>query len=189
MEVSIMDTECKISIQSFKGVVGIICKSKNLDTMANGIVQFLCAKMDLKGSAIFFYNSELHELETLATFGLSSTYLTKGIITVDKSFFAANLEGKISVCTEKDINTSLQYPEKAKKEGIASIVSVPIIYLDEFLGVFRLYHSVQCTPTEDDLVSLSILGHCIGLAMTSNRLLNATQTISDLLNDVLPVAD
>ena len=181
-----MNAECKVSIQTFKGVVGITCKSKNLDAMANGIVQFLCAEMDLKGSAVFFYNSDLHELETLATFGLSSNYLTKGIITVDQSFFAANLEGKISVCTEEDMSTSLQYPEKAEKEGIASIVSVPIMYLDEFLGVFRLYHGVQCIPTEDDIVSLSILGHCIGLAMTNNRLLNATQAISDLLKEVLP---
>jgi|SaaInl7_200m_RNA_FD_contig_91_204113_length_1554_multi_3_in_0_out_0_1 signal transduction protein with GAF and PtsI domain len=182
-----MESECKISMQTFKSAVSIICKSTNLDAMANGLVQFFCADMNMKGSAIFFYNSEFHELEALATFGLSSTYLTKGIITVDKSFFSANLEGKISVCAEDRINTSLQYPEKAKKEGISSIVSVPIIYINEFLGVLRFYHGKPCAPTEDDIVTLSILGRCIGLAMTNNRLLNAGQTIMEVLEDVLPL--
>jgi signal transduction protein with GAF and PtsI domain len=182
----VMDTESKVNIKTFKKAVGIICEAASLDVMANDLVQFLYADMALKGSAVFFYNAEFKELEALAAFGLSSSYLTKGIITVDKSFLSANLEGKISVCADLSSATSLQYPEKAKEEGIASIISVPIISLGEFLGVLRFYHGEAWTPSEEDLNSLSILGYCMGIAMTNNRLLNATLSISELLDNVLP---
>jgi signal transduction protein with GAF and PtsI domain len=186
MEVFTMNDKTKINIVTFKHAVAITCESENIDAMANGLVQFLYADLGLKGSGIFFYNADDKELEMLATFGLSSSYLTKGIITVDKSLFSANLKGNIAFCADVSKDKSLQYPEKAKEEGILSIISVPIMFLGEFLGVLRLYHGEPWTPSLEDLGSLSILGYCIGIAMTNNRLLNATTTIAELIDNVLP---
>jgi len=46
--------------------------------------------------------------------------------------------GPIAICDVSD-DPRIQYPEIAKKEGIASILSVPIIVGDEAIDAIRVY--------------------------------------------------
>jgi signal transduction protein with GAF and PtsI domain len=80
-----MSAEAKINIETFKAVTKAIARSRNLDIMTNHLTQLLVAALDIKGCAIYFLNPETRELEMLASFGLSTNYLTKGPILADKS--------------------------------------------------------------------------------------------------------
>jgi signal transduction protein with GAF and PtsI domain len=180
-----MASKSKMNMEAFKKAVRLVCQADSLDTMANGVVQLIAAEMGFKGSAVFFLNPDYKELEMLASFGLSPTYLTKGTISADKSF-AQNLKGELFFSSDVTKDKSVQYPEKAKQEGIASIVSVPIIFSGDVLGVLRIYHGKVWTPSEEDMDSFATLGLAIGTAMAGSRLLNALQTVAEVTANVLP---
>jgi signal transduction protein with GAF and PtsI domain len=174
-----MAAETRINIEIFKTVTKAIAESDNLDIMANHLAQLLVATLDIKGCAIFVLEPESKELEILASFGLSPKYLSKGPIQADKSF-AMNLEGK---------PVDLQYPAEAKIEGIGAIVSIPILFLHEVIGVLRLYHPDIWRISEQDLDSLILLAENIGLAMSYTRLHNAMQSITEVVNRALPMGE
>ena len=78
----------------------------------------------------------------------------------------------------------LQYPEAARKEGIGAILSIPIIFLGDVIGVLRLYHHKTWDVSGTDVDSLLVLGEIIGLAMRYTSLLNAAQTFSEVLRNL-----
>ena len=180
-----MSVPNKIDMETMKKAIRVASESESLDDMANGIVQLLVADLAVKGCAIFFLNPDFKELEMLATFGLSPSYLTKGTLSADKSF-ADNLKWKPFFCEDVSKEKSVQYPEKAREEGIVSIVSVPIIFAGDVLGVLRLYHGETWRPSQEDMDSLEVMAFTMGTAMASTRLLNAVQTIAEVTANVLP---
>ena len=180
-----MDTEKKVTMETLKTVTKAIAESDSLDTMSNSLAQLLTAALKIKGSAIFFLNPEAKELEVLASFGLSPNYLTKGPLLADKSM-ADSLKGKPVIISDVSKYSNLQYPEEAKKEGIKAIISIPIAFSHEIIGVLRLYHHEIWDLCEEDIDSLKLLSANIGLAMAYTRLLNAVQSISEIASSVLP---
>ena len=180
-----MSEKAKISIETFKTVIKAIAESDNLDIMTDHLTQLLTAALDIKGSTIFILNPESNELEILASFGLSPKYLSKGPILADKSI-AANLKGEPLIVPDVSKNENIQYPEEAKKEGISSILSIPIVFMGEVLGALRLYHYETWHIPEQDLDSLCLLAENIGLAMTYTRLSNAIQSITETITMALP---
>jgi len=180
-----MSTEDRITIETFKAVTKAIAQSDNLDIMTNHLAQLLVAALDIKGCAIFILDPETTELEILASFGLSPKYLTKGPVAADKSL-AANLKGTPVIVADVSKDENIQYPEEAKKEGIAAIASVPIVFLNEVLGALRLYHHDVWHISDQDLDSLHLLAENVGLVLTYTRLLNAIQSITEVINMALP---
>ena len=179
-----MSTEVKVTLGTLKAVTKAIAGSDSLDTMCNRLAQLLVSALNIKGCAIFFLNPEAKELEILASFGLSPGYLTKGPLLADKSI-ALNLEGKPVIIADVSKDRSLQYPEEARKEGISAVVSVPIAFSNEIIGVLRLYHHAVWNLSGEDLESLQLLAGNVGLAMAYTRLLNAVQSISEVTKSVL----
>ena len=181
-----MPAEEKIDIDLFKVVFKAMAQSDNLEIMANHLTQLLVATLEMKGCSIFAINPETEELEVLASFGLSMSYVHKGPILKDKSI-GATLEGKPVIIRDINKTDRLQYPEDAKKEGIGAIASIPIMLYGEPIGALRLYHSEAWDISERDLDSLLLLGEIVGLAMIYTRNLNVLQTIKGAIDDVHPI--
>jgi signal transduction protein with GAF and PtsI domain len=179
-----MDAESKFTIDTFRSITGAIGGTDSLDSMTSLLTQLLVTRLGIKGCIIFFLNPDAGELEILSSFGLSPGYLTKGPVSAFKSI-GDILEGGPAVVTDVGKDTSLQYPEEAKKEGIRTIVSVPIIFSKQTMGVLRLYHHEVWEISEEDLASLHILAEVIGLALSYTRLLYAVQAIAETTKTVL----
>ena len=180
-----MAGEDKITIDVFKIVAKVVAESDNLTTMASNLTQLLVAALEIKGCAVFVLNLEREELELLASSGLSTGYLSKGPIQADKSV-GCTLKGEPVVIRDIAQSNRLQYPAAAKKEGIGAIVSMPIFFLKEVIGVLRLYHHQAWDISDRDVESLLILGEQIGLAMMFSRLLNAMQAVRESFKDLPP---
>jgi GAF domain-containing protein len=104
----------------------------------------------------------------------------------DKSIAAA-LKGEAVIIKDISKDKRLQYPKEAAKEGIASILSIPIVFSSEILGVLRLYNHDVWEISERDVDSLLVLAEHIGLSLRYTRLLNALQSIKVAIQD-LPLA-
>jgi signal transduction protein with GAF and PtsI domain len=178
-----MPAEEKIDIDLFKIVFKAMAQSDNLEIMANHLTQLLVAALEMKGCTIFAINPETEELEVLASFGLSMNYVHKGPLLKDKSI-GATLKGEPVVIRDIDKTDRLQYPDDAKKEGIGSIVSIPIKFYDKVIGVLRLYHHEVWDISEKDVDSLFVLTRNIGLAMAYTRVLQAVKEVKYTIDDV-----
>jgi transcriptional regulator with GAF, ATPase, and Fis domain len=180
-----MNTEIKIGMKTFKAVTKAIAHSDNLETMSSHLTQLLVAGLDIKGCAIFVLNPDSQELEILASYGLSVKYLTKGPLSTPRSI-TETFAGQTVVIPDVSAGSQLQYPQEAEKEGICAIVSLPIVFGDEVIGVLRLYHHEIWQVSEEDLDSLTHLSDNIALAMTYTRLLNGFQAVAEVLEQALP---
>jgi transposase len=105
----------------------------------------------------------------LALEALSDQYVVKGPLSADKSI-SETLLGKPVIIEDAASDPRVQYPKEAKREGIASIISVPILLRGRTLGVLRLYTPVPCKFTEDDVEFLSAIANQSGLAIESAKM-------------------
>jgi len=178
-----MSVKDKIDMNIFQVVIKAIAESNNLSIMADHLTHLLVNALEIKACTIFALNVDTEELEVLATFGLSTDYTNKGPLLADKST-GCTLRGEPVLIKDVRDTELLQYPEEAKEEGIGSIVSIPILFYGfygESIGVLRLYHHEVWDISDSDVESLVILGENIGLAMMYTRLVNALQSIQEIM--------
>ena len=181
-----MSQETKITIETFKTVIKAIAQSHNLDIMTNHLAQLLVGALDIKACAIYVLDLETKQLELVASFGLTTKYLSKGPILAEKSI-AASVKGEPVIVADVSKDPNIQYPEEAQKEGIAAILSIPIMVSGGVLAVLRLYHHETWHISDQDLDSLHLLADFVGLAMTYTSLLNAVYSIDEVIHMGLPV--
>ena len=178
-----MDTADKIALSTITVVNQAITESDNLETMCTHLTQMLVAALEIKGCVIFILNPESQELENLASFGLSISYLNKGPVLTNKSI-ANSIKGKPVIIQDINQSDKLQYPENAKAEGIGAIVSMPIKFRGSVIGALRLYHHKAWDVSERDITFLQCLSDHIGLAMTYTRLSNALQIVKEAVTGI-----
>ena len=178
-----MAIEDKIDIDIFKAVNRAIGESDNLELMAAHLAQLLVGTLEIKGCTLFVLDPGTGELEVLASFGLSPGYMNKGPVLFSASVHSELKREPIVVCDIAQTDR-LQYPQQAVEEGIAAIVSVPIVFNDKSIGVLRLYHHAPWEVSERDLDSLAVLAENVGLAMMYTRLHNAMGAMKHTINEV-----
>jgi len=180
-EESAMNSETKINMDAFKTVSKAIAFSSDLEQMASHLALLLTGALEIKACAIFALDPETRNLGRLASYGLSPRYLTKGPLLADRST-AANLKGESVIIQDARNDNRIQYPSQAEEEGIASMVSIPIVVSEDVLGVVRLYHQEIWKVSEQDLDSLILLAVFIGLAMIHVSLVGAITTIDEVIH-------
>jgi len=178
-----MSTEDKISIEIFKVVTRAIAKSDNMEIMTQQMAHLLVGALEIKGCTLFVLNPGTDELESVASSGLSMEYMHKGPVFSEKGIVCSK-DGEAVIVADVSQSDLLQYPEEAIREGIAAIISVPIIFLDRFIGCLRLYHHEIWHISEGDIDSLKLLGENVGLGLVYNRVLNALQAVKYTVDDI-----
>ncbi|MCK4509403.1 MAG: GAF domain-containing protein, partial [Desulfuromonadales bacterium] len=112
--------------------------------------------MQVKASALRLRNETTHELELIATTGLSDKFLAKGQPHTDQSI-SATLAGKPVLITDTASDPRLEYPVETVAEGIASILSMPIVARQRVIGVLRLYSAEKRQYSQEEITFLSAL--------------------------------
>ncbi len=181
-----MQHDQKLDLKKYKLIVDTIFDATNPTILGSQMTHLLVMTMGIKGASIFVVNSATEELEILATEGLSIDYVNKGPILVDKSIkLPSNLKPVLIADTED--SDQLQYPEKAKKEGVRSIVSIPINLKGKIIGALRIYHSEPWEITDQELSYLELMTRCIGMALRYFRLASVIQCTKDTMKAIHPI--
>ncbi len=130
--------------------------------------------MQVKASALRLRNETTHELELIAATGLSEKFLTKGKPHTDQSI-AATLAGEAVLVLDTANDPRLEYPAETVAEGIASILSLPIIARQRVIGVLRLYSGERREFSQEEISFLSALAEISGVAIMNARLYEQTR--------------
>ena len=146
-----------------------LSKSRDPEEIIRMTVESIQSSLDIKGCALFLINRRSKELEVAASKGLSSEYLSKGPVSALHSIADSLKDGPIAVYDVSD-DPRIQYPDAAKKEGITSILSVPIMVGDEAIGAIRAYTSEKWEFTLDDVNFVQALAQIAGILIEMTRL-------------------
>ncbi|NOZ03105.1 MAG: GAF domain-containing protein [FCB group bacterium] len=134
-----------------------------LDLIVKNAVEFL----HLKAGAISLWNKQENRLEMIAHLNLSREFLDKGPVYADRSMPRALTTRKPVIIPNINHDSQLQYPEACKREGIKAILSIPIIFKDDVIGVLRLFDSKPRVFSAEEVEFMTALAEMGGIAINN----------------------
>ena len=155
--------------KSFKDMSKIINSSLNLKEVLDLITKNITRVLNVKACTLFLLDKERKRLKVSATFGLSEAYLKKGTLDADKSI-TDSLEGNAVLIYDVQEDSRIQYPEEAMREGISSILSVPIPVKGTVIGVLRIYAAQPYRFSDNEIEFVSGLAEMGGIAIVNARM-------------------
>ena len=158
-----------INYETLIKITGAISATRDPEDVVVLTVESVKTAMDVKGCTLFLVDRTTEELKIAGSYGLSRNYLDKGPISSLKSIAESLKEGPVAIYDVSD-DPRLQYPEEAKKEGIASILSVPITVHDRVIGALRVYTSEPWEFTLEDVNFVHAVAQIVGMAIDLCRL-------------------
>jgi signal transduction protein with GAF and PtsI domain len=176
------------TLMSFREAVKAINSTLELEQVLNLLVSNMAQAMDLKACAIRLLDPKKRTLELVASHGLSEKYLSKGPVDADKSIVDAMAGETVSVFNATE-DPRLQYQKEAAKEGIGSIISVPLSIKGQAIGVLRLYTSEPRDLSEEEVTSAEALAETGAIAIENARMYERIkQDYEKVMSDVYQFA-
>jgi len=158
-----------LNYETILKITSAISSTRDPEEVVLVTVESVKHAMDVKGCALFLTDRKEDELKLGAAFGLSDEYLDKGPVSALKSIAASLQDGPVAIFDVTD-DPRLQYPEAAVKEGIASILSVPILSQGSALGALRLYTAEPWKFTLEDVNFVQAVAQIAGMAIEMCRM-------------------
>jgi len=172
-----------INYETMIRITKVIAHSRDPEEVVLITVEGIKTALDAQGCALFLVNRKTHELEMAASYGLSDEYINKGPLSALQSIAQSLEDGPVAIFDVSD-DPRIQYPEEAKKEGIASILSVPIIIRGKLAGALRVYTSEPWEFTLDDVNFVQALAQIAGMAVEMSRLYQGQKEAIDILKSM-----
>jgi signal transduction protein with GAF and PtsI domain len=164
-------------IESLLRVSETVSSNKYIEEMLNLIVK-LCADMiNASVCSIMLVDETKQELVIKAARCSNEEYLKKPPVKIHQSLLGRVIRDRQMVMI-RDVaeEPEYQYPELAKKEGLRSLVAMPLIVKDQAIGVINCYTSLGHQLSKEEIQMLSSIGHQAGLAIENTRL--AAETLA-----------
>ena len=191
-----MSTKEKNYLRGFQEISRTVSSSLAVDKVMDLMVNMMVKIMNLKGCSIRLVNPRTNTLDLVASAGLSKKYLQKGLVEMDKSITEA-LTGRPVAIYDASTDPRMQYPQEAKEEGIASLLSIPMVVKGRVMGVMRLVTAEPREFTLDEVDFACAIAEFGGQAIINAQLyetrlkelefLKALQQVSKAINSTLDV--
>ncbi len=166
-------------------------REEALDTLVSGCAHVLKAK----GCSVRILDEKRELLELGTAYGLSEEYLGKGPVELAKAPLDRDaIQGKVVQIADCSRERCMLYPEQAAREGIHSMLIVPLRVKDRIIGVLRVYGAEVHEFAPQEVVTAATLAAQGGNMLEKFRireerqaLATVAQAISSSLNldDVL----
>lgn len=152
----------------------------NVEEVLRTIVEGAAIAANAKACALMLLSPDRQSLRHAVSHGLSEWYVRKGPVSVDISIAEA-LKGNAVEVLNAPEDDRIQYPEEAKKEGITSILCIPVTLREEVIGVIRLYTAEQRHFDMDDIYFLGAVANLGAIALEKARLYQSLKEHYDAL--------
>lgn len=122
--------------------------------------------MGVKACSIKLLDKQKKRLEFASTYGLSEDYVAKGSVDIEKSPINRKIiQGSFFSIGKIDEQDYFQYPEDIRKEGIASMICLPLRVERMVLGVFCVYSDIFYFFEESDITFFALMADLTALAI------------------------
>ncbi len=161
-----------VEARYFQGLYEVAAAMNSVHTASEvlrTIVKSITQAMEVKACSLLLLSPNRKSLRHAAVYGLSRKYIGKGSISADKSI-SETLLGKTVFINDVNTDEQIQYREQAKKEGIVSILAVPVILKNKVIGTMRIYSGEPRTFSEADSYMLRAAANLGAIALENARL-------------------
>ena len=140
------------------------------DDVLYTIVRALCGAAGARGCSLMLLTSDGKQLIHDVACGLSDRYIHKGPVNVDAAIAEA-LSGRPMAILDATCDSRVQYGIQAKREGIVSILSLPLIQRGDVIGIVRIYTSEQRKFSAEETEFFNALANLGAVALGRAKLL------------------
>ena len=154
--------------ESVYHITSVLNSARDSRALLLSIVESVAEAMGAKACSLMLLTIERDVLLHTVAYGLSDWYLRKGPVAVGK-ILSDVLEGKPVAVLDAITDERVLYREQAKKEGIASMLSVPMRLRGEVIGVLRIYTAKPYRFTKDDIHFVETVGNLGAVALENLR--------------------
>lgn len=169
-----MEDTKDIYYQSLFELAAALNSARAPEAVLQSIVEGVAKTMGSKGCSLMLLSPDRKVLLHTVAYGLSDWYVRKGPVSADKSISEA-LAGRPIAVFDAAGDLRIQYRDQAKKEGIASILSVPMTLREEIIGVIRVYTAERRSFTVDDMYFVGGVANLGAIALENARLYEAVK--------------
>lgn len=162
--------------QSLYRIAQALNSTLNLEELLNKLLEATVVELGLKAASIRLLDPRNKLLKLVAAYGLSEAYLDKGDIHIEKSPIDNRvLMGETVVLYDVAKEPGFEYPKAATREGIRSVLVVPLLLRERALGVMRVYSSQPRSFGNVATTFLTSVASLVALSIENAELYSALQ--------------
>ncbi|HYA11846.1 MAG TPA: GAF domain-containing protein [Thermodesulfovibrionales bacterium] len=158
-----------------------LISSYDLEATLNVLARNVVEIIGVKGCTIRLLDEKTKTLQIGAAYGMPKSYLERGPVLLEKHPIDQKvLEGEC--VSTKDITKEphVLYLEEAKKVGIKSAMSCPLMVHEKAIGVIRLYASETHDFTDEEIKTIRILASLGGVLVDRAKIWKQMQSLIEI---------
>lgn len=173
----------RIHLEEFKTISRAIITYEDLNLLLNHSVEGIARAFKGKGCSIMLFDEREQQLFRVSSYGISEEYLSKGPLPVDEKY-SAFVTGEPVFIEDMQKDPRVKYPDAAAREGLVSMLSVPIKCRERVTGIIRMYNAESWALHEDDLDSFCLLAEHLGCVIENHGLKNFLEQVKMALGNL-----
>ncbi len=171
-----------LQVETLSQVSETVASNRLIKDVLELLVTMTAQMMNSKICSIMLLDEASGELRIAATQSLSEQYRRKPNLKVGQSIIGRAVKDRrpiivLDVSTERDY----MYPEMAKKEGLCSLLSVPMMVRDKALGVINSYTSTPHVFTGEEVKLLQVIANQAAIAIEHTTLIEKSHEMQEAL--------
>lgn len=171
-----------VQVETLSQVSETVVSNRLLDDVLQLIVAMTAQMMNSKICSIMLLDQDKEELRIAATQSLSEQYRRKPNLKLGQSISGrAVLERRPIIVPDVTQDSDYMYPEMAKKEGLCSLLSVPMLIRDKAVGVINSYTSAPHAFTQEEVKLMQAIANQAAIAMEHATLLEKSFEMQEAL--------
>ena len=157
--------------ESLVKVGQIINSTLNLDDALQSVTREACQLMSAKMSSLMLLDESREWLDLRASSGAGRAYVRKPRLATAESLLGTVVRRRKPL-QEENVQTSTRYQhvEVARREGLVSLLSVPLLFGGRALGTLNVYTAESHSFSNEEIRILSALAELSAIAIEKARL-------------------
>jgi signal transduction histidine kinase len=168
--------------ESLASVSRTINSTLNLDEALRAITREACVLMRARMCSLMMLDGSREWLELRASHGAGEAYVKKPRLSVEESFLGVVVRRKKAMQLE-NVQTSSHYQnvELARREGLISLLSVPLLFAGQAVGTLNVYTGQSYNFSNEEVRILGALAELSAIAIEKARLYERVVDVEEQL--------
>jgi signal transduction histidine kinase len=157
--------------ESLASVSRTINSTLNLDEALRAITREACELMCARMCSLMMLDENREWLDLRASYGAGPAYIKKPRLSLEESLLGVVVRRKKPLqVSNVQASTHYQNVEVARKEGLISLLSVPLLFAGEAIGALNVYTGRPYNFSNEEIRILSALAELSAIAIEKARL-------------------
>ena len=158
-------------LETLVSVGQTINSTLNLDEALEVVTREACQLMRARMCSLMMLDESHSWLDLRANYGAGRSYVNKPRLSVEESLLGIVVRRKKPIQIE-NVQTSTRYQnvDVARREGLVSLLSVPLLFREQAIGTLSVYTSTPYNFSNEEIRILSALAELSAIAIEKARL-------------------